>query len=203
MSFTQLGLGLRNHVAAQVIAYMSGPVRLQIRTDSKPVNPEASNVGTLLVDITTPATPFEAQANGVVAKLGTWSGVAVADGLARHYRIVNAAATQVFEQGTITKAITLLTTAATAAGGNVVTVADTTGIEAGQGVSGPGVPAGASVLSKTSGTVTMSAASVAGISSGAAVTFGDTSGNLQLPSVDFTAGQSIVIDAKLLIVPGR
>jgi DNA-binding phage protein len=191
-------------VADEVIAYMGGPVRLQIRTDSKPADPEASNVGTLLVDITTPATPFEAQANGVIAKLGTWSGVAIAAGLARHYRIVSSDASEVFEQGTITKAITLLTTASTGVGSNVITVADTTGIEAGQGVSGAGAPSGATVLDVPSSTsVRMTAASTLGISSGGALTFGDTSGNLQLPSVDYEVGQTIVIDAKLLIVPGR
>ena len=198
----QFSTALRNAMLAQIEATIGTSPKLRIFTDSRPANCAAASVGTLLCEIALPSDWLAAPSGGTVAKNGTWSGTTIAAGTAGYYRIFDTAGTTCHEQGSITQAITLITTSATSAGSNVVNVADTTGIAAGQGVAGSGVPAGATVLSTTSTTVTMSAASVTGISSGGAVTFGDTSGNLQLTSTVFTSGQGLVIDAKTIICPG-
>lgn len=68
----------------------------------------------------------------------------------------------------------LTTSALTAAASAVLNFASTTGVAAGQGISGVGVPAGATVVSFTGTTVTMSAVSAGGVASGAAITFTTT-----------------------------
>lgn len=72
---------------------------LQIRTGAGP-GAENAATGTLLVEITLPATPWAAASAGSKAKNGTWSGTAVADGEAGHYRLRNAADTH-REDGTV------------------------------------------------------------------------------------------------------
>lgn len=202
MAGIQFSDAVRNAALAAIESTIGTSPKLQLRTDSRPANCAAANIGTLIAEISLPSDWMDAPSGGSVSKLGTWSGTTVAAGVVGHYRIFDTSVTTCHEQGSVTQAITLLTDGATAAGSNVITVADTTGIAAGQGVSGSGVATGATVLSTTSTTVTMSAASVGGIADGAAVTFGDTSGNLQLTSTTFTAGQGVIIDAKTIICPG-
>jgi hypothetical protein len=202
MAAIQFSVAVRNAALAAIESTIGTSPKLRIFTDSRPANCAAASVGTLLCEIALPSDWLAAPSDGSVSKSGTWSGTTIAAGTAGYYRIFDTAGTTCHEQGSITQAITLLTTAATSAGNNVITVADTTGIAAGQGVSGAGVPSGATVLSTTGTTVVMSTASVAGISSGGAVTFGDTSGNLQLTNTTFSSGQGIVIDAKTIICPG-
>jgi len=74
--------------------------RLQIRTGAPPGAENAAG-GTLLVEITTPASPWAAASGGSKAKNGTWSGVGVAAGTAAHYRLKNAGDTR-REEGTVT-----------------------------------------------------------------------------------------------------
>ena len=73
---------------------------LQLRTGAPP-GAEAAAAGTLLCEITLPATPWGAAATGSKAKNGTWAGVGVAAGSAAHYRLKNAADTH-REEGTVT-----------------------------------------------------------------------------------------------------
>lgn len=74
---------------------------LKIYTGSQPANADDAPTGTLLVTINLPADSFAAAANGIAAKSGTWSGVAVADGNAGWFRKANAAATRNYD-GAIT-----------------------------------------------------------------------------------------------------
>lgn len=202
MAGIQFSDAVRNAALAAIESTIGTSPKLQLRTDSRPANCAAANIGTLIAELALPSDWMDTPADGIADKLGTWSGTTVAAGVVGHYRIFDTSVTTCHEQGSVTQAITLLTTSATSAGNNVVNVADTTGIAAGQGVSGSGVPPGATVFSTTSTTVTMSGASPGGIASGAAVTFGDTSGNLQLNNTTFTSGQGVVIDAKTIICPG-
>lgn len=94
---------------------------LQIRTGAPP-GAEAAASGTLLAEITLPATPWAAAATGSKAKQGTWSVAAVAAGTAAHYRLKNATDTE-REEGTVT---------ATAGGGDATL--DNTSIAVGQTV---------------------------------------------------------------------
>lgn len=73
---------------------------LELRTGEKPGAENAAS-GTLLVEITSPATPWNAAASGQKTKNGTWADVAVAVGVIGHYRFRNAADTR-REEGTVT-----------------------------------------------------------------------------------------------------
>lgn len=67
---------------------------LQIRSGAKP-GAENSAGGTLLAEITLPATPWAAAASGSKAKSGTWEdSSADATGTAGHYRLKNAGDTR-------------------------------------------------------------------------------------------------------------
>jgi hypothetical protein len=72
---------------------------VQIRTGAPP-GAEAAAGGTLLAEIVSPATPWNAAASGSKTKNGTWSVAAVAAGVAGHYRMKNAADTR-REEGTV------------------------------------------------------------------------------------------------------
>lgn len=94
---------------------------LQIRTGAAP-GAEAAASGTLLVEITLPATPWASAAGGSKAKQNTWSNTAVATGTAAHFRLKNAGGTRIIE-GTVT---------ATGGGGGIEL--DSTSINSGQTV---------------------------------------------------------------------
>jgi hypothetical protein len=79
----------------------SAPI-LRIRTGAAPANCAAADAGTVLVAITLPADFMSGASGGVKAKLGTWSGTAVAAGTAAHFRIYDAAGTTCHMQGTVT-----------------------------------------------------------------------------------------------------
>lgn len=94
---------------------------LQIRTGAPPGAENAAS-GTLLAEITLPATPWAAAASGSKAKNGVWSVAAVAAGTAGHFRLKNAGDTH-REEGTVT---------ATGGGGDATL--DNTSIAVGQTV---------------------------------------------------------------------
>jgi hypothetical protein len=70
---------------------------LKIYTGTQPATGNDAASGTLLVTVNLPADAMAAAASGVAAKLGTWSGVAVADGTAGWFRIANSAATRNYD----------------------------------------------------------------------------------------------------------
>lgn len=72
--------------------------KVQIRTGA-PAGCSQAAGGSLLVEITTPATPWAAASGGSKAKNGTWSASATGSGTAGHYRMTNG--TDVHE-GTVT-----------------------------------------------------------------------------------------------------
>lgn len=73
---------------------------LELRTGEKP-GAENAATGTLLVSITSPATPWSAAASGQKTKNGTWSDTASATGVIGYYRFRNAADTR-REDGSVT-----------------------------------------------------------------------------------------------------
>ena len=73
---------------------------LQVRTGA-PAGAENAAGGSLLGEITTPATPWSAASGGSKAKNGTWSVAASGAGTAGHYRLKNAADT-LREEGVVT-----------------------------------------------------------------------------------------------------
>lgn len=176
--------------------------KLRILSGAQPATAATAESGTLGVQLALPSDWMAAPSSGSVGLAGSWTGTVAADITAGYYRIVDTAGTTCHEQGSVTRAFGIATSASTSAGGNVLTFTATTGVTAGMSVSGTGVPSGATVSSVTSTTVTLSATSTAGVSSAVTIYFGDTSGDLWLQSTALTIGQTITITERVLTAPG-
>lgn len=197
----QYSTTLRNDWLSTYESAIGTSPKLRFCTGSPPANCGTAQSGTQLIEMTLPSDWQAAASGGSAAKSGTWSGTVAADGTAGYYRILSSGGT-CHEQGLITRAFTISTSASTDANNNVLTFASTTGVSVGMSISGTGIPSGATVLAVTSTTVTMSAPSTAGVSSAVAVYFGDTSGDLWLQNTALTAGQTITIDTRTQTAPG-
>lgn len=166
-------------------------------TGAMPANCAAAATGTLLVEISCPSDWAAAASGAEKAKSGTWSATASATGTVGYYRMYDSGATTCHEQGTVSEAFPLTTSASTTAS-NVLTFTATTGVGDGVGVYATGIPDGSTVVSHTSTTVTIS--SVATVSNGATVLFGDVTGDMKLAETDLTSGVTVVtINTKTLI----
>lgn len=175
--------------------------KLQIRTGSAPADCASASTGTLLDEITLPSDWLAAAASGSKSKLGTWSAASVASGTVGHYRLFDNAGTTCHEQGTAGVAVALTTNALTAANGNVLNFASTTGVVVGMGVTGTGIPTDTpvTVVAVTSTTVTISRTSTAGVANGASITF---SPDLVLDSATITSPQAVTINTWTMIAGG-
>jgi hypothetical protein len=176
--------------------------KLRILTGSQPASCATAESGTLLIQMTLPSDWMAAPSGGSAGLAGTWSGTVAANGTAGYYRVVDTAGTTCHEQGAVTQAFAISTSATTAAGSNVLTFSATTGVTAGMSVSGTGIAAGSTVLSVGSTTVTLSIASSSGVGSSVQIYFGDTSGDLWLTSTALLASQTITISERVLTSPG-
>lgn len=175
-----------------VAAFPAGAV-LSIRTGA-PAGVGGAAGGTQLAAITLPTTPLTS-GTGQVTLNGTWSVAATAAGTARSYRLTNGSD---IEEGDVFQAVNLTTTAITAANGNVLTFAATTGVVVGMTATGTGIPAGATVLAVAATTVTLSLASSAGVASGAAIAFG---GDITLDNTNIAIGQNVSITSWTRTMP--
>jgi hypothetical protein len=164
--------------------------KLRILTGSPPADCATAQSGTLLCEITLPSDWMAAAAGGSKAKLGTWQANASAPGTAGYYRIVDSAGSTCHEQGSISASLALNTNGTTAANGNVLNFASTTGVVVGMNVSGTGVPAGATVVAVTSTTVTLSRTSTAGVGNAVAITFAH---DLVLDNISIASGQQVTV----------
>jgi hypothetical protein len=141
-----------------------------------PANADAALSGnTVLAQGTLPSDWMGAAAAKVKAKIGAWTltgqAAAGAGTPATFFRLYDSAGTNCHKQGTMGAAVAIATNALTAANGNVLNFAATTGVAVGQSVSGAGIPVNATVLAFTGTTVTISAASTAGVANAASITF--------------------------------
>lgn len=94
----QLSTATRNRFRDAYVAAFPAGATLQIRTGS-PAGVSNAAGGTLLAEITLPATPFTS-GTGQVTKSGTWEDASAdATGIAAHYRLVNGSD---IEEGTVT-----------------------------------------------------------------------------------------------------
>lgn len=150
---------------------------LRVYNGTAPATADTALSGNTL--LATGALPSDWLANasaGVKSKSGVWTITGQAGAGAGtagiFFRIYDSAGTNCHWQGTFGVTVPLTTNALTAANGNVLNFAATTGVAVGQAISGTGVPAGATVLAFTGTTVTMSVASTAGVANAAAITFG-------------------------------
>lgn len=174
--------------------------KLRLVTGAQPANCAASQSGTQLIEMTLPS-DWLTESGGVGSKSGTWSGTVSSSGTAGYYRLLSSGGT-CHHQGLVTQAFKLTTNATTSAGINILNFASTTGVTAGMSVAGTGVPTGATVLSVTSTTVTISLPSTAGVAGSVDIYFGDTSGNMWLNSTALTATSTLTIDAWTITAPG-
>lgn len=198
----QLGFAVRNAILqAYEDEIGTAPLR-RYYTGPKPTVCSASATGTLLLEMTLPSDWMDTPGSGGAAKLGAWSGTALADGTVGYYRIYDSTGTTCHEQGTVTQAFGLTTSGTTTAPSNVLNFASTTGVTVGMPIFGSGVLTGATVAGVTSTTVTMSAATVIGVGSGVTITFGDYTGDENMRATALTSGQTVTVDYRLLTAPG-
>lgn len=142
MATEQYGAAMRQILAQAYVDGWGAAPKFRVLDGSMPASCAAAEVGTRLLTFTLPTTPLAAS-GGAASLLGLWTGTVATNGTARYYRVLLNDESAVVAQGTITRAFPLVTTAATSAGNNVLTFADTTGISAGMALSGTGIPTGA------------------------------------------------------------
>jgi hypothetical protein len=187
----QISTAVRNARLDTVESTIGTSAQLKVRTGAPPANCAAADTGTVLATMTLPADWMAAAAAGSKALSGTWQDASAdATGTAGHFRIYDSAGTTCHIQGTAGQNVVLTTSALTAANGNVLTFAATTGVVAGMNVSGTGVVAGSTVVAVTGTTVTLSQTSTAGVASGASITF---SYDMSLDNASIAAGQSVTV----------
>lgn len=80
------------NLVAQIATQFPAGSRLQIYSGAPPAI-TAAPTGTLLAEITLPATPWGTAAARAIAKNGTWSVAAVAAGVAGWFRLLDASGT--------------------------------------------------------------------------------------------------------------
>ena len=174
--------------------------KARIYTGSQPASVAASATGTLLWEGVAAGDWMAAASAGSKSITVPFTGTTSGSGTAGYYRILTSGGTA-HEQGSVSRAFALTTTAITSSGGNVLTFADASSVSDGMTVDAAGVPAGTTVLSHTSTTVTLSAVTT-GVSSGADVYFGDVAGDLWLPNTSIAPGIVLDIDVLTRTAPG-
>ncbi len=194
----QLSTPVRNAMLDTVESTIGTSARLRIYTGAMPANTAAAATGTLLITLDLPSNWMADAASGEKTIAGSWTGAAGAAGTAGYYRIWNNGITACGEQGTIGQSVAINTNALTAANGNVLNFASTTGVVAGMNAAGAGIPAGATVLALTSTTVTLSMTSAAGVSNGASISF---TYDMTIDNAVLANGQTVNITAKTLTAP--
>lgn len=186
----QLSTNARNAKLDAIETTAGTSTVLRIYTGSAPANCAAAATGTQLLSVSLPSDWMANAASGSKAKSGTWQGTAGNTGTAGYYRIWDSSVTTCHVQGAVGMSFTLATNALTAANGNALSFASTTGVAVGQNVSGTGVPTGATVVAFTSTTVTLSMTSTAGVSNSTTITFGY---DMNLDNTSIANGQTVTI----------
>lgn len=97
----QLSVAVRNAKANVFEATVGASPRLQIRSGPQPADCAAADAGTLLAEILLPADWLTAASGGQVAMNGSWTGSAIAPGVAGHFRIKDSAGATTHAQGSI------------------------------------------------------------------------------------------------------
>lgn len=184
----------RNDTLAAIETSIGTAPTFEVWSGSLPANTAAADSGSKIAEGVLPSDWLGTPSGGVIGKAGTWTvtGLAAAGGGTNglHYRIRKSGTVRA--QGTIFPTVPLTTNALTAANGNVLNFASTTGVQVGMRISGTGVVAGSYVLAVTGTTVTMSHATVAGVSNTTAITF---SGDVTLDNVNIANAQVVTLSS--------
>lgn len=117
----QYSTALRNAQLNAIESTIGTDALFRIYTGSVPATPATAASGALLVEIGCPTDWMAAASSGSVAKSGTWSGTAIADGTAGYWRLYDSTGTTCGAQGTVT-----------ASGGGGDAIIDNTSIATGQ-----------------------------------------------------------------------
>lgn len=188
----------RNAEANARVSAIGINAQIRILSGAIPANVAAAETGTLLAQFAGNATQYGTVAAGVITTSAVANTTASAAGTAGYFRIRTSAGVAI-TQGTVNQRVTIATSALTAANGNVLNFAATTGVALGQAISGTGVPNGATVIAVTATTVTMSLASTAGVASAASIVFG---GDMTFDNATFTNGQTLVFTSRTETMAG-
>lgn len=170
-------VALKNNLLDQQEVFIGTAPKLRVYSGSIPADVAASlGAAVLLAEGSLPSDWMAAASSGVKGKTGTWSltgqSGAGAGAAGTFARLWDTAGTTAFKQMTFGANVVVATSALTAANSNVLTFASGTGIAVGQKATGTGIPAETTVIDVSGGTVKLSKASTAGVSSGASITFG-------------------------------
>lgn len=189
----QFSVAVRNAKLDAIETTIGTAPLLRIYSGTPPADTATALSGnTLLAEITLPSDWLAAASGGSKSKSGTWTdSSANASGTASFYRVYDSSGATCHEQGTVTQQVQIATNALTAANGNVLNFASTTGVTVGMNVSGTGVPTGATVVAVTGTTVTMSHTSTAGVSNATTITFG---GDMTVDNTSFAITQSFTVN---------
>lgn len=194
----QFSIAARNGLLDAIETAAGTAPTLEIRTGAPPATVATAATGTVLATMTLPSDWMAAAASGSKALLGTWQDASAdATGTAGYFRISQAGTGHI--QGTVGSNVALTTNALTAANGNVLNFAATTGVSVGQLITGTGVLPNTFVLAFTGTTVTMSQASTAGVANTTAITF---SGDMTIDNVSIAITQQVNVTAFTLTAPG-
>lgn len=120
----QLSIAVRNARVDSIESTIGASAILRIRTGSPPANCATADSGTVLAEMTLPASWMAAASSGTAALSGTWQDTSAnATGTAGHFRIYDSTGATCGIQGTVT---------ATGGGGDLTL--DNTSITSGQQV---------------------------------------------------------------------
>lgn len=97
----QIAISLKNARLDAVETEVGPSPYVQIRTGAPPEFVSSPDTGTVLATINCPADWMADAVGGSKSKLGTWSGVGLADGVAGHFRLYNSGGSAQI-QGTVT-----------------------------------------------------------------------------------------------------
>lgn len=189
-------VALKNATLDQQETTVGTAPKLRLYNGTVPATADTALSGnTLLAEGTLPSDWLAAASAGSKAKAGTWTltgqSGAGAGTASTFFRIYDNAGTTCYKQGTSGANTIINTNALTAANGNVLNFASTTGVAVGQAISGTGIPTNATVIAFTGTTVTMSHSSTAGVANAAAITFGY---DLVLDNNSIANAQSITVN---------
>ncbi len=189
---TQYSSALRTAQLEAIRTVLGSPFQIQLLGGAIPADVATAASGTLVA--TFASATLAAASGGSIGLTGTPSTTCSAgnDGSLGYFRALTSGGTAHL-QGLAGMARSLSTSAATAAGGSVLTFAsaiNTAQIAVGMAVSGTGVPSGARIATISGSTITLSAPSTAGIASGASITL---SPDMVLDNFNLVATQTVQI----------
>ena len=171
-------------INAQIIGY----------SGAMPANVAAAPTGTLLVQFAGNAAQFGTVASGVMTASAVANAIAAATGTLGYFRVNTSAGTAIYQAAAFAS-VPLTTNALTAANGNVLNFASTTGVVVGMNVSGTGVVPFTTVVAVTGTTVTLSTTTTAGVANATAITF---NGDFTCNPTGVTSGQTCTFGSHTL-----